>query len=182
MVPYDLNEIKILRKKHGLSQSELAKLARVSQSLIAKIEAKRIDPTFSKAMKIFDTLHNLNTKKELKAEDIMNKKILSVKPEDSIKDAVKKMKQYDISQMPVVKDHNVMGIVSESILLDAIMNNNATENIDEVMQDAPPIVAKDASASVVSQLLRYYPVVIVSSKGKFIGLITKADVLEKMVR
>tara|TARA_Y100000031_G_C8207147_1_gene379177 strand:- start:852 stop:1400 length:549 start_codon:yes stop_codon:yes gene_type:complete len=182
MAVYDLHEIKHLRKKNGLSQSELAKLANVSQSLIAKIEAKRIDPTFSKAMKIFDTLHNLNNKKELKAEQLMNKKIVSLKPTDVIKDAVKKMKQYDISQMPVIKGDNVVGIVSEGILLDALMDNKANEDIAHIMKDAPPIVAKDANAGVVSQLLRHYPVVIVSAKGKVAGLITKADVLERMVK
>ncbi len=52
----ELSEIKHLRKKFGLTQSQLAKLSGVSQSLIAKIEADRIDPTFSKAQKIFEAI------------------------------------------------------------------------------------------------------------------------------
>jgi len=181
MVIYDLKEIKHLRKRHNLSQSELAKLADVSQSLIAKIEAERIDPTFSKALRIFDALQKLDQKHELKAEDVMNKKIVAVKPEDSIKEAVKKMKQFEISQMPVMKDGKegtILGIVSETILLEALMNNQANATIAEVMKDAPPIVAKDTSSTVVSNLLRHYPVVLVSEKGKCAGLITKADMLE----
>lgn len=185
MVIYDLKEIKHLRKRHNLSQSELAKLADVSQSLIAKIEAERIDPTFSKALRIFDALHKLDQKHELKAEAIMNKKIVAVKPEDSIKDAVKKMKQYEISQMPVMKEGKevtMVGIVSETILLEALINGQANATIAEVMKDAPPIVAKDTSSTVVSNLLRHYPVVLVSEKGKCVGLITKADMLERLVK
>ncbi|MBU4502216.1 MAG: helix-turn-helix domain-containing protein, partial [Nanoarchaeota archaeon] len=48
-----LEEIKIRRNKIGLTQTQLARLAGVSQSLIAKIESKKIDPTFSKTKSIF---------------------------------------------------------------------------------------------------------------------------------
>jgi len=37
-MPYELEEIKEIRKKFGLTQNELANRAGVSQSLIAKIE------------------------------------------------------------------------------------------------------------------------------------------------
>ncbi|MBW2992073.1 helix-turn-helix domain-containing protein, partial [Candidatus Woesearchaeota archaeon] len=38
-MPYEISEIKEIRKKLGLTQSQLSKKAGVSQSLIAKIEA-----------------------------------------------------------------------------------------------------------------------------------------------
>ena len=50
---YELEEIKKIRKSLGLTQAELAKRADVSQSIIAKIESGSIDPTLSKAKKIF---------------------------------------------------------------------------------------------------------------------------------
>ena len=40
----ELREIKELRKKFGLTQTDLAELAGVSQSLIAKLESNMIDP------------------------------------------------------------------------------------------------------------------------------------------
>ena len=43
----DLSEIRILRKQHNLTQSQLARLAGVSQSLIAKLEAGLIDPGYA---------------------------------------------------------------------------------------------------------------------------------------
>ena len=45
-----LQEIKHLRKKFNLTQGELAKLAGVSQSLIAKIESNKINPTFTNSV------------------------------------------------------------------------------------------------------------------------------------
>ena len=65
-MPYELEEIKEIRKKFGLTQGQLAQIAGVSKSLIAKIEAGRLDPTFSKAQKIFEAIDTLGKKKELK--------------------------------------------------------------------------------------------------------------------
>lgn len=178
---YELGEIKKIRKNLGLTQSELAKRANVSQSIIAKIEAGKIDPTFTKTKKIFETLNDLENKEEIKAEELMNKKIVSLVPNDSIKDSVSKMKKYGISQMPVIDHDNVLGLVSESTLLDALMNNK-DKNVSDIMEETPPIVSKTTSIKVVSNLLRHYPTVLVSENGKLIGLITKADLLSKLYK
>jgi Predicted transcriptional regulator with C-terminal CBS domains len=39
-------ELERIRKQVGMTQKELAKLSRVSQSLIAKIERGDVDPSF----------------------------------------------------------------------------------------------------------------------------------------
>ena len=66
-MPYELDEIKKIRKKIGLTQTGLANRAGVSQSLIAKIESGRIDPTYTKTQKIFAALSDLEKKDEVKA-------------------------------------------------------------------------------------------------------------------
>ena len=90
-MPFNLKDIKQIRKKVGLTQGQLANLSGVSQSLIAKIEAGRIDPTYSNAKKIFTALNELSKKQDIKAEKLMTSKIISVASNDSIKDAIKKM-------------------------------------------------------------------------------------------
>src|SRR3989338_6057175 len=121
-MPYELHEIKKIRKSLGLTQTDLAKRANVSQSLIAKIESGKIDPTFTKTKRIFETLTDLEKKEEVKAEELMNKKIISVTPNNDIKESINKMKKFGISQMPVIDDHKVIGLVSESTLLDALIS------------------------------------------------------------
>ena len=180
-MPYELSEIKKIRKSLDLTQTDLAKKANVSQSLIAKIESGKIDPTFTKTKKIFQTLDDLGKKEEIKAQEVMNAKIISVSPDDDIKDSISKMKKFGISQMPVIEDHKAIGLISESILLDALIGKKGKTAAD-IMGEAPPTVSKTASIQVISSLLHHYPMVLVSDSGKLIGLITKADLLGKLYR
>ena len=177
----ELEEIKQIRKKYNLTQSDLANRSGVSQSLIAKIEAGRLDPTFSNAQKIFAALNDMGKKHEINAGQLMTPKTISVKPSDGIKEAIKKMKANGISQMPVIEEHKSIGIISESIILDAMLNQKG-KKVQDIMGDAPPIVSKKTSGSVISHLLKVLPMVLVSESGKLVGVITKADLLGKMFK
>ena len=178
---YELEEVKKVRKNLGLTQTELASRAGVSQSLIAKIESGRIDPTYTKTKKIFAALSELEKKEEVKAEQIMTSKIISVEPDESIKESIEKMKKFQISQLPVIDDHKLVGLVSESTILEALLKSKA-KYVSEIMQEAPPIVSKAASIELVSNMLKHYPMVLVSKEGKLIGLITKSDLLSKLYK
>ena len=104
-----LSEIKKLRNRFQLNQKELAKKSGVSQSLIAKIESGKVEPTFSKAQQIFAALEDLREKKEVKAYEVMNKKVLSISMDDYVKKIITIMKQQGISQVPVLHKERVYG-------------------------------------------------------------------------
>lgn len=178
---YELTEINKIRKKLGMTQTELANRAGVSQSLIAKIESGRIDPTYTKTKRIFAALSDLEKKEEVKAEQLMTAKIISVNPDTSIKEAIGKMKKFQISQMPVIDNNKLMGMVSETTILDALMKSKG-QNVSEVMQESPPIISKITSVQVISNLLKYYPMVLVSEEGELVGLITKSDLLGRLYK
>ncbi len=173
----ELIELKRLRKKLGLTQTELAIKANVSQSLIAKIESGNIDPSYTNAKKIFETLSSLNEKSELSAKDIMHKKIMSVKSTDTLKEIIKTMRKHNISQMPVLKNNKVIGYISESLLLDRLLNGETQSRISNVMEQTPPIMPPDTTQSVIANLLKHFPLVLIEDKGELIGIITKADLL-----
>lgn len=178
---YELEEVNKIRKKLGMTQAELSRRAGVSQSLIAKIESGRIDPTYTKTKKIFAALSELEKKEEIKAEQLMTSKLISVSSGTQLKEAIGKMKKFQISQMPVIDDDKLVGMISESTILDALMKSKAS-SLMEVMQEAPPIVSKKTSIQVVSNLLKHYPMVLVSEAGKLVGLITKSDLLGKLYK
>ena len=175
-----VREIKILRKRHNLTQNQLAKLSGVSQSLIAKVEAGIIDPSYSKFRKIYDSLTSIKEKNEPKAGDFMNGKIISVQGTSLLKDAVKRMKHNKISQLPVVnKKGEIKGLISETDVLEKMQkgkNINKTE-VSEIMENVPPTVPKETPLKIVVELLRVNSLVVITDKGSSKGVITKSDVL-----
>ena len=116
----ELGEIKMIRKRLELTQKELAKLAGVSQSLIAKVESGKMDPTYSKAKKIFSVLESIKSRHEEKAGMFTTKKVIFTRKNEKITDAAKKMKKNSISQMPVLEKGKVVGMVSETGILEMI--------------------------------------------------------------
>jgi len=177
---YDIKDIKRIRSQLGLTQSELADKSGVSQSLIAKVESGLIDPSYSSVKKIFDVLDSLQSDNTFIAKDLMQKHIITVASSSAVKSAVDKMRKSAVSQLPVVDNDKIVGLVTESDLLDALIGNKNISSVSEIMKDAPPIVAENASAKVIVHLLKFYSIVVVVDKGKLKGVITKADVLNKM--
>ena len=156
----------------------------VSQSLIARIETGKVDPAYSRVKDIFSALESLGTEKALVAEKIMNRKVISVKSNTSVREAASVMKKRGISQMPVIDYDVVVGSVSESGIIERIASNSI-ENVSlvpvkDVMEDAFPQVDSSTPLGVISMLLEYNAAVLVSEKGKIKGIITKADVLKLM--
>ncbi|MBD3355445.1 CBS domain-containing protein [Candidatus Woesearchaeota archaeon] len=175
----EIKDIKKIRKELNLTQTELAKKSKVSQSLIAKIEAGRLDPTYSNAKKIFNTLNEITQKQTIKAEEIMMKKVISVNPESDLKDIIRQMRRHDISQVIVQDREKLIGFVSEKDVLDAFTKGAKGTKAKDIMGEAPPTISKKASITIVSDLLKAYPIVAVMEKGKIIGVITKSDILRK---
>jgi predicted transcriptional regulator len=175
----EITEIKEIRKKLNLTQHDLAKHAGVSQSLIAKVEAGRLDPTYTNAVKIFTALDSLSKKQDVKAEEMMNEKIISILPNMKIEEAILAMKKYGFSQLPVIHDHKAVGMISEGSILNALINKKG-KTIEDIMESPPPIVSFDSSMQIIANLLKYFQMVLVSKKGKLIGVITKTDLLAKM--
>ena len=179
----ELNEIKRLRNKHNLNQKELAERAGVSQSLIAKIEAGKIEPSFSKARKIFQALDELREKEELKAKDLMNKKVSFAEIGDKVKEIIQLMKKKGISQIPVMALGKVCGLITEGDILSKIAEHPEKINsikAEEIMEEVPPIVSVNTGQKTLLELLKNNQVVLVLEKGEIVGIISKSDLLGKI--
>ena len=177
----ELKDIRRLRKHHNLTQAELAKISGVSQSLIAKIEAGTLDPTFSRAKKILGVLESLHRQVELQAKDVMVPKLIPCDPTNSVAEAVATMHKHGISQLPVVAEGHLVGLVSEGTVLEMIAKPTkdiSSVRVEDVMQDIPPVVSENTQVGVITSLLRHFPIVVVTRKGGLVGVVTKADVLK----
>jgi len=185
MLP-ELSEIMKLRKKLGLTQRELAKLSGVSQSLIAKIESGKIIPSYSKVKIIFDTLENLEEKVfkvNIKAGDIMNKKVVGVKSNDKVIKASQIMLKHGFSQLPVFSKGRLVGSISEKDIMNILSKGLKMEELSniyvcDVMDEPFPQIPVKTPLSVIITLLQTFNAVLVVNKGRVAGIITKADVLK----
>jgi predicted transcriptional regulator len=176
------SQIKHIRKNLGLTQKELAKLSGVSQSLIAKIESEKIDPSYSKVYKILSVLQEFKSKKSEKAFTVMTKKVYPASPEDKIKNVVSVMKKRKISQMPVIKNNKCVGLISESSIIKSMSEGRKTYLVKDIMEEAPPIVSINTDLNVVAELLKHFPLVLVQDSKHYAGVITKTDLLNKFYK
>ena len=166
------------RRMLGLTQAELAREAGVSQSMIAKIESNLLSPSYDKAMAIFNALDSLEQEKSVKARDMMTRKVVTVKTSDKVAKAINLMRQKGLSQLPVFEDGHLVGLVSESIILEHMgLPNFGDKEVGKIMGGAPPTVSEDAPLKMLSELLRYSPIVLVYEKAVLKGVVTKSDLL-----
>ena len=163
-----------------MTQAQLARAAGFSQSFVAKVEYGELDPGYSKAVKLFEVLEEHGRQKELNARQVMSKRIVSVGPASSLREAVRKFREHDISQMPVFDGVHAVGVVSENDVLAAMVEGRQAAAVKEVMEDAPPTVSPEASIKAISSLLRFCPLVIVTERGKTLGVVSRADLLEPL--
>ena len=174
---FDITQLKKVRKQLELTQTEFARRAGISQSMIAKIEAGKLDPTYTYVKKIEDALQLLTKREEKEARDIMHRGITSVRRNDTVAHVIKLFSTYKISQMPVIENIQVIGLVTESSLLEHAEEKMFTQRVEDVMVDSPPIITSTTKLSVITPLLKFYPVVLIQDKGRLEGIISKADIL-----
>lgn len=178
---FDITQLKKIRKHLDLTQHQFAQKIGVSQSMIAKIESGKLDPTYSYVKKIEAAINSLTKHEEKEAKDIMIKNIITAKPENKASDIIKLMNKYDISQLPILQSGKVVGLITESSILEKDLEEIRNLKVKELMIGAPPLISENTKISVISSLLKHFPVVLVLEKGKLVGLIAKSDLLKILV-
>jgi predicted transcriptional regulator len=173
--PADLRE---RRTELGLTQSELADSADVSQPLIARIEGGDVDPRLSTLRRIVNALDEAEGD-IVRAKDIMHEEVISVAPDDAVRTAVQKMEEEAYSQLAVLKDGIPVGSISQSDLVH-VEEGSKDEPVKEHMSESFPTVSKDAKLEEVSNLLDHYKAVIVTEGGETLGIITEADITARL--
>ena len=110
----------------------------------------------------------------------INEPLVTAKTEELVSHAIDRMRQYDISQIPVEDSDGFVGSVDESDLFKLYFEdkNIADKPIKEVMRSTLPIVKKDTSIDIISKLINKdnKAVLVDLDNGKY-QIITKYDVI-----
>ncbi len=110
--------------------------------------------------------------------------VATVNADETVLAAHQRMKLYDVSQLPVLANGKVVGIVDEQDVLIEVIDNPAhfREPVTEAMESHIVTVAPDASVAQLMDIFRRGMVAIVVDGDEFLGLITRIDLLNWLRR
>jgi len=183
--------------------SALATVAR-DESNLPKILAARTPEEVIRV--IWDT--GLTIRAHLTVRDIMHRDVVTVSPEETLKDVANKLYRHKVSGMPVVDvDGRPIGMISERHLIKAALPNYQTliqdttltpdtEPFDDLLRREDEIKVKDIMTTrlftttedtpivkvAVQMLFRNIRRIPVVEDGRLVGLILRRDIVSKVIR
>jgi cystathionine beta-synthase len=109
---------------------------------------------------------------------------VSVGPEDTLLTAFNRFKLNDVSQLPVLEGDRIVGIIDEYDVLRAVQSgaSHFKHVVRKHMTSELETLAPDDTLDQVIAILDRDHVAIVADEGKFLGLITRIDLLNHLRR
>jgi cystathionine beta-synthase len=132
----------------------------------------------------FLDVENHGDLRDLIARPYQSHDTVTVGPDEPLANAYKRMKLYDVSQLPVIDNGALVGILDESDLLLAVAED--ARRFDDLVRDAmeTDLTEIDVKAPV-EDLMPIFNrdfVAIVKDGQQFLGLITRVDLLNYLRR
>ena len=105
--------------------------------------------------------------------------MITVAPSDSLLVAYNRMRASDISQLPVVKQGDLLGIIDEEDVLISVSKNQGTfsDEVERHMIQQLDVLQYNASEDELIGILSEGKVAIIYNEDTFIGFITKVDLI-----
>ena len=106
--------------------------------------------------------------------------IISVGPDETVSEALNRMSENGVTQIPVLDGHASVGSIRESHVLALLLRDREMINskVREVMDASFPIVEIDESIDKIKQKLTKSPAVLIEDFKRITGIITRSDVLD----
>ncbi|GIW23147.1 MAG: cystathionine beta-synthase [Candidatus Sericytochromatia bacterium] len=120
-----------------------------------------------------------------KVIDIINKKsklnqLILINKNEKISKALELMKKYDISQLPVIEENKSIGTIKENETLNKILEdlNLINEDVSKLMSETlPEVESLDEVSNLINKFNKNNPAILVKENDKYIGIITKMDLI-----
>ena len=105
--------------------------------------------------------------------------MITVAPSDSLLVAYNRMRASDISQLPVIREGDLLGIIDEEDVLISVSKNQGTfsDEVERHMIQQLDVLQYNASEDELIGILSEGKVAIIYSEDTFIGFITKVDLI-----
>ncbi len=123
---------------------------------------------------------------ELRVEAAMTTKVSTVRPEDTMEEVRKILKERTISGLPVIDGDHLTGIVSIEDLIKSILEGKTKERVSQWMtRDPVTIFSDDLLVRAINDFGRYrygrFPV-IDRQRKRLVGIITKGDIIRCLLK
>lgn len=125
---------------------------------------------------------------DIKVRDVVNKKetkdFICVSDTDKVRDALKLMKEKDISQLPVQCQGKLAGSIVESRILEYILSNpldNGDKQVSEIMGEPFPYVHLDLPIKDLNKYItKSNPAVVVKDNSGNLHILTQYDIIQAL--
>lgn len=122
-----------------------------------------------------------------RAKDILNtrpsQKMITVDAHQTVVEAVHKFTKFNISQIPVLKNGKVVGVLIDTQLMAKMLENNNLKNeaVETVMLPSFPIVNLETKVEEIAKLItKNNPAVLVDCGNEEFNIITNHDIISTM--
>jgi acetoin utilization protein AcuB len=120
----------------------------------------------------------------MKVKKRMAKKLVTVRKNATIPDAINLMKKHSIRHLPVVEQGELLGWVTESDIRQAYLASLIEQvTMEDIMVKDPITIAPDANLEEAAEILHRHGIggLPVVDKGKVVGVITVADIMAAFI-
>lgn len=106
--------------------------------------------------------------------------LVYVSPDESVEEALNKIEQHNISQVPVLIDNECVGSLEESDIMSALIDDSSVsgKKVKEFMDKPYPVIDELEDIKRGIKYLKKSPAILVSQFGRIIGILTRFDVLD----
>jgi acetoin utilization protein AcuB len=120
----------------------------------------------------------------MKVKKRMAKKLVTVRKNATIPDAINLMKKHSIRHLPVVEQGELLGWVTESDIRQAYLASLIEQvTMEDIMVKDPITIAPDANLEEAAEILHRHGIggLPVVDRGKVVGVITVADIMAAFI-
>ncbi|MDQ3801921.1 MAG: pyridoxal-phosphate dependent enzyme [Acidobacteriota bacterium] len=106
--------------------------------------------------------------------------LLFVAPTDTVSEALARMSENSVTQLPVLEENRSVGSLRESRVLAKLLADSSLLNapVSAVMDESFPVVDIDTSVQEIKPKLQESPAVLIEDFKRITGIITRSDVLD----
>jgi cystathionine beta-synthase len=108
------------------------------------------------------------------------KDLIFASPDETVREALAKMNEYGVTQIPVLEENKSVGSLKESRVLTKLLEDKSLldAQVSEIMYESFPVLDVDASFEDIKAELREAPAVLIEEFNRIRSIITRTDVLD----